>query len=134
MKALKVLLVLAAVICLAGLAGVVLPMRFISPLAKWYGMGEGSGGPFFVYTFRMAAAVIAGCSVFFFLLSLDPGRHGALVPAAGGLFVFVGTVLMITGFSTGMLPYAVLMDGLSCTLVGGGIVLSWLLWGRGGKG
>ncbi len=67
-------------------------------------------------------------------LARDPKRHGALVPAAGGMLVFAGVVLVITGFSAGMLPQVALLDGLSSMLVGGAILLSWLLWGRKGGG
>ena len=132
MKALRIFLYLAAVICLSGFVGVVMPMRFVTPLAARYGMPEGTAGPFFTYVFRLAAAVIAGCSVFFFFLARDPKRHGVLVPSAGGMLVFVGVVLMITGFGAGMLPQVALLDGLSSMLVGGAILLSWLLWGRKG--
>jgi predicted tellurium resistance membrane protein TerC len=127
----RTFLVLAAVLCLSGFIGVFLPPHIVTHMAARYGMTEGTGGPFFTYVFRLAAAVIAGCSVFFFFLARDPKRHGPLVPAAGGMLVFVGIVLMITGLGTGMLPEVALMDGLSSTLLGAGIVLSWLLWARG---
>jgi hypothetical protein len=133
MKAVKILLTLAALFCLSGIVGVFLPERNVSVIAARYGSKPESTGPFFIYVFRLAMSVMAGCSVFFFLMARDPRRHGALVPAAGGLLVFVGTALVITGFVADMQVATVLVDGLSSALLGGAIVAAWFLRGRNGE-
>jgi hypothetical protein len=130
MKILRILLLVAALMCLSGLIGVFLPMDAFAKLAVRYGGGAGVRGPFFEYVFRLLSAVVASCGSFYLLLAKDPGRHGPLVPVGGGALVFVGGVVLVTGLSCGMQSLVFLMDFLGCTLLGGLILASWAVWGR----
>src|SRR5512145_1217941 len=102
MRILRLLLLAAGVMCLFGLAGVLLPLSAFVKMASRYGAVQWADQPFFAYVIRLASAVVASCGVFFIVISRDPPRHGALVPGGGASLVFVGAVLAATGISTEM--------------------------------
>ncbi|MHC4778415.1 MAG: hypothetical protein ACYTFG_07570 [Planctomycetota bacterium] len=131
MKTTRILLYFAAFICLSGFVGVFLPMGSMVSIAGRYGATAGADSPFCVYSFRLAMSVMAGCSVLFFIIARDPAKHGPLVPASGGVLVFVGAVLTATGMMTSMPPSLFVFDGLICGLPGVAVVVSWFLGVRG---
>lgn len=133
MKLLRVLLLAAGVMCLCGLAGVVLPMRSFLALASNYGAGPGVDQPLFEYVFRLSSAVVGSCGVFYLVLAMNPRQHGALVPVGGGALLFVGAVLAGTGLWTGMPVAVFLIDFAGCALLGALILAAWWAWGRGGE-
>ena len=130
MRILRVLLMAAGVMCLCGLAGVFLPSSAFVKLASRYGAVHVADQPFFSYVLRLASAVVASCGVFFVVISKDPIRHGALVPAGGASLVFVGAVLAATGASTSMPVPVYLIDSVGCALLGAMILGAWWEWGR----
>jgi len=132
MKALRLLLLLAALMCLSGFIGVFLPMEAVGKLAARYGAGGDVSKPFFEYLFRLLSAAVASCGVFYLLLAKDPARHGPLVPVGGGALAFVGAVVLGTGLSAGMPGLVYVLDFLGCTLLGGLILAAWAAWGRKG--
>ncbi|MHC5039864.1 MAG: hypothetical protein ACYTHM_21365 [Planctomycetota bacterium] len=134
MKAVRFTLAIAGISCLAGVIGLFIPMDGITVLATRYGLKGTPSGPFYTYLFRLTTAVITGCGVFYLFLAWDPRRHGVLVPVSGAAIVFVGVVLLATGFSSGMVTQVFLFDFLSCLLIGSAIIVTWALWGRGEKG
>ncbi len=130
MKALRVFLAVAGLVCLSGFLGVVVPPEVMARTATRYGVEAPAAGPLFTYVFRLAAAVVASCGVFYLVLASDPKRHGLLVPVGGAALLFVGAVLGVTGSSAGMVPGVFLLDALSCAGVGLGILVTWAVWGR----
>jgi hypothetical protein len=132
MKALRLFLLLAGLMCLSGLAGVFLPMEAFAKLAARYGAGGDVARPFFEYLFRLLSATVASCGIFYLILAKNPERHGPLVAAGGGALVFVGAVVLGTGLSAGMPVIVTVLDFLGCAILGGLILAAWGAWGRKG--
>jgi hypothetical protein len=132
MKILRIVLLAAGLVCLSGLIGIFVPIEAVGSLVASYGINEGLSGPMFEYVFRLSAAVVASCGFFYLFLAYNPRRHGALVPVSGAAIIFVGLVLLLTGFSTDMAAPFFVADFLSCVFLGSAILVTWMLWGRGG--
>ena len=127
MKALRISLCLAALMCLSAAAGLLIPMESFSSLAAHYGAGAETRGAFFEYLFRLFCAVAASCGVFYAFLAWDPRRHGPLVPVGGGALVFTGFVALFTGLSGRMPNMMFLLDFAGCALIGALVMATWFL-------
>ena len=133
MKFLRIVLLVASLVCFSGFLGIFVPLDSLAVVVTRYGADAPPSEPLFEYVFRLGAAVMAACGFFYLVLASDPRRFGILVPVSGGAILFVGLVLLGTGFSSGMLSQIFIADFLSCVVLGSTIVVTWLMWGRGRK-
>ena len=125
MRALKICLWIAGILCLLSVFGMFLPIRVIESLAKAFGVQTLPDSPLCLYALRVVSATYVGVGVFFIILALRPVNYGVLVPFSGLAAVFLGVVCGITGLAVGMPVLWFLGDSLSCTVLGVLIVVFW---------
>jgi len=131
MRALKICLWIAGIVCLLGVFGIFLPVRLLESLAKVFGVQLVlPDSPLCLYALRTVSAASVGIGVFFVILALNPMKYGVLVPFSGLAAIFLGVVCGITGLVVGM-PYLwFLGDSLSCIVLG---VLIFLFWQKASR-
>ena len=127
MRALKICLWIAGILCLLSVFGMFLPIRVIESLAKAFGVQTLPDSPLCLYALRVMSATYAGVGVYFVILALRPMDYGVLVPFTGLASVFLGVVCAITGLVVGMPALWFLGDSLSCVVLGVLILVFWRL-------
>jgi hypothetical protein len=127
MRALKICLWIAGILCLLSGFGMFLPISAWESIAKLFG-AESLGlsdSPLFVYMVRVGSAMAVAMGVYLIILSLHPMKYPALIPFTGLASVFLGVVCGITGLVVGMYPLWFLGDFLSCLVLGILILVFW---------
>jgi len=127
MRALKICLWVAGILCLSSIVGVFLPMSMCEAMVEYFGIESLPDSPLFFYMARVTSAMAVWIGVFFIILALSPMKYGVLVPFSGLAAVFLGVVCAITGMVVGMPPLWFLGDSLSCYVLGILIVVFWRL-------
>ena len=126
MRALKICLWIAGILCLLSVVGMFLPLRCFESLAKIFGVELVlPDSPVFLYVLRLMSATYVGVGVFFVILALHPMKYGVMVPFTGIAAVLLGVVCAITGLAVGMPVLWFLGDSLSCAVLGVLIVVFW---------
>jgi hypothetical protein len=125
MRALKVCLWIAGVLCLLSVAGLFLPLSACESIAGLFGIETLPDSPLIIYAIRTVSATFIGIGAFFIILAMNPMKYGVMVPFSGLAAVFIAVVCLITGLAVGMPPLWFLGDVLSCAVVG---VLIFVFW------
>jgi hypothetical protein len=125
MRALKVCLWIAGVLCLLSVAGLFLPLSACESIAGLFGIDTLPGSPLIMYAIRTVSATFVGIGAFFIILAMNPMKYGVMVPFSGLVAVFIAVVCLITGLAVGMPPLWFLGDSLSCLVLGVLIIVFW---------
>ncbi|MHC4621558.1 MAG: hypothetical protein ACYTEQ_27770 [Planctomycetota bacterium] len=125
MRALKICLWIAGILCLLSVVGLFLPFSVFESIADYFGVEELPAWPLFIYAIRTGAAAFVGIGIFFIIIALDPMKYGVLVPFSGITAVFIGAVCAISGPIVGMPAIWYLGDALSCLALGVLILVFW---------
>jgi len=125
MRALKICLWIAGILCLLSVFGMFLPIRAIESLVKAFGVQTLPDSPLVMYVVRVMSATYVGVGVYFVILALHPMDYGVLVPFTGLAAVFLGVVCGIAGLAVGMPLLWFLGDFVSCTVLGVLILVFW---------
>jgi len=125
MRALKICLWIAGILCLSSIVGVFLPMSMCESMVEYFGIESLPDSPLFFYMARVTSAMAVWIGVFFIILALSPMKYGVMVPFTGLASVFLGAVCAITGLVVGMPALWFLGDSLSCVVLG---VLIFVFW------
>ena len=126
MRALKVCLWIAGILCLLSVVGVFLPLAVWESIAKFFGVElHLPDSPLIEYAVRLMSATYAGVGVFFIILALNPMKYGVMVLFSGVAAVILGAVCMITGSIVGMPVLWFLGDSIPCIVLGFLIVVFW---------
>jgi len=125
MRALKICLWIAGVVCLLSVFGMFLPISAWESIARFFGIESLPDSPQFMYAVRLMSGTYAAVGVFFIILALDPMKYGVMVPFSGLGAVFVGVVCAIAGLLTAMPLWWFLGDSLSCLVLGVLILVFW---------
>ncbi len=125
MRALKICLWIAGILCLSSIVGVFLPMSMCKSMVEYFGIESLPDSPLFFYMARVTSAMAVWIGVFFIILALRPMKYGVMVPFTGLASVFLGAVCAITGLAVGMPILWFLGDSLSCVVLGVLIVVFW---------
>jgi hypothetical protein len=127
MRALKICLWIAGILCLLSGFGMFLPISALEKIAKFFG-GESVELPrsaIVEYAVRVASATYVATGVYLIILALKPMKYGVLVPFTGLAAVFLGVVCGITGLVAAMPPLWFLGDSLCCLVLGILILVFW---------
>lgn len=125
MRALKICLWIAGILCLLSVVGMFLPVRVVESLARAFGVQTLPDSPLVMYAVRVMSATYAGVGVYFIILALHPMKYAVLIPFTGLAAVFVGAVCGITGLMVEMPALWFLGDFVSCTVLGVLILVFW---------
>ena len=133
MRALKICLWIAGILCLLSVFGMFLPISVWESIAKYFGIESLHlpDSPLFEYMVRLMCATYAGVGVYFVILARRPMKYGVLVPFTGIAAVLLGVVCGITGLVVGMPVLWFLGDSVSCTVLGVLILVFWRKARRG---
>jgi hypothetical protein len=128
MRALKICLWIAWVLCLLSVFGIFLPISVWESIAKAFSIQLVlPDSVLFGYMIRLMSATYAGVGVFFVILALHPMKYGVMVPFSGWAAVVLGVICAITGLVVGMPVWWFLGDALSCVVLGLLIFVFWRL-------
>jgi len=125
MRALKVILWLAGILCLLSVFGIFLPVSAWESITKFFGIDTLPDSPLFFYMARVTSAMAVWIGVFFIILALRPMDYGIMVPFSGLCSVALGVVCAITGYIEKMPNLWFLGDTLSCLVLGVLILVFW---------
>ncbi|HUW18716.1 MAG TPA: hypothetical protein VMW16_05395 [Sedimentisphaerales bacterium] len=125
MRALKICLWAAGVLCLLSVFGMFLPLSAFESIAKFFGVQSLPDSPLVLYAVRVMSATYVGVGAFFVILALNPTKYGVLVPFSGLSAVFLGVVCLVVGLAAGMPPVWFLGDGVPCVALGVLILVFW---------
>jgi hypothetical protein len=125
MRALKICLWVAGILCLLSVFGMFLPISAWQSFAKIFGIESLPDSPVFVYAARLMSATYVAVGVFFVILALAPMKYGIMVPFAGIASVLLGVVCAIAGLIAAMPTLWFLGDSLSCVVLGVLILVFW---------
>ena len=127
MRALKICLWIAGILCLLSGFGMFLPISALESIAKLFGIESLHipDSPLVEYAVRVMSAMAVAMGVYLIILALNPMKYGIMVPFTGLASVFLGVVCGITGLVVGMYPLWFLGDSLSCLVLGVLILVFW---------
>ena len=132
MRALKICLWIAGILCLLSIGGMFLPHSAWESIVKFFGaeslhqaIVQIPDSPLVEYAVRVGSATYVAVGVYLIILALHPMKYPVLIPFTGLAAVFLGLVCGITGLAVGMSPVWFLGDTLSCVIVGVLILVSW---------
>jgi hypothetical protein len=125
MRALKICLWIAGILCLLSVFGMFLPVSAWVSIAKVFGIESLPDSPLFEYAVRLMSATYVGVGIYFIILALHPMKYGVLIPFSGLAAVVLGVACAITGLTVGMPILWFLGDSLSCVVLGVLIVVFW---------
>ncbi|MHC4240211.1 MAG: hypothetical protein ACYSUC_10740 [Planctomycetota bacterium] len=80
MRALKICLWVAGILCLLSVVGMFLPLLAFESIARFFGVESLPDSPLVMYAVRAMSATYAGVGVFFVILALNPVKYGVMVP------------------------------------------------------
>ena len=132
MRALKICLWIAGILCLPSIFGMFLPISAWESVVKFFGaeslhqaIVQIPDSPLVEYAVRVGSATYVAVGVYLIILALHPMKYPVLIPFTGLAAVFLGVVCGITGLVTTMPPLWFLGDSLSCLVLGILILLFW---------
>ena len=127
MRALKVCLWIAGILCLLSVLGMFLPVSAWESIAKFFGLGSLHlpDSPLVEYAVRLMSATYVAVGVYLVILALNPMKYGIMVPFTGIAAVLLGVVCMITGVIVKMPVMWFLGDAIPCIVLGFLIVVFW---------
>ena len=132
MRALKICLWIAGILCLLCVFGMFLPISAWESVVKFFGaeslhqaIVQIPDSPLVEYAVRVGSATYVAVGVYLIILALHPMKYPVLIPFTGLAAVFLGVVCGITGLVTTMPPLWFLGDSLSCLVLGILILLFW---------
>ena len=125
MRALKICLWIAGIVCLLSLFGMVLPVLSWESISRFFGIESFQNSPQFIYAMRVGSGTYAAVGIFFIILALAPLKYGVMVPFAGLGSLFIGVVCVIAGLITAMPFWWFMGDSLSCLVLGFLILFFW---------
>ena len=125
MRALKICLWIAGIVCLLSVFGMFLPVSAWESITKFFGIESLPDSPQFMYAVRLMSGTYSAVGVFFIILALNPMKYGVMVPFSGLGAVFVGVVCAIAGPLSEMPLWWFLGDSLSCLVLGVLILVFW---------
>jgi hypothetical protein len=125
MRALKICLWTAGILCLLSVFGMFLPVRVVESIAKAFGAEAFPDSPVVPYVLRVMSATYVAVGAYFVILAQRPMDYGVLVPFTGLVAVFLGLVCAITGLAVAIPPLWLLGDALSCLVLGVLILVFW---------
>jgi hypothetical protein len=130
MRALKICLWIAGVLCLLSVFGMFLPVSVWESVIKFFGVESFHlpDSPLVEYGGRVALTTYVAVGVYLIILALNPMKYPVLITFTGLAAVFLGMACGITGLVTAMPPLWVLGDSLSCLVLG--ILILWF-WHKG---
>ncbi|MHC4394326.1 MAG: hypothetical protein ACYS1A_01600 [Planctomycetota bacterium] len=127
MRALKICLWIAAILCLLSVFGMFLPIAAWESIAKFFGAESFHlpDSPLVEYVVRVGSAMAVATGVYLIILALHPMKYPVLIPFTGLASVLLGVVCGITGLVVRMYPLWFLGDTLSCLVLGILILVFW---------
>ncbi len=127
MRALKICLWIAGILCLLSVFGIFLPISVWESIAKYFGIESLHlpDSPLVEYAVRLMSATYVAVGVYLAILAVDPMKYGVIIPFTGLAAVFLGVVCAITGLVVGMPVLWFLGDSLSCLVLGILILVFW---------
>ena len=126
MRALKICLWIAGVLCLLSVFGMFLPISVWQSIAKVFGVQLVlPDSPLVEYAVRLISATYVAVGVYLVILALNPMKYGIMVPFTGLAAVFLGVVCGITGLVVGMPVLWFLGDSIPCVILGILILVFW---------
>jgi hypothetical protein len=125
MRALKICLWVAGILCLLSVFGMFLPLSAFESIAKFFGVESLPDSPVVEYAVRAVSATYVGVGIFFVILALNPVKYGVMVPFSGLCAIFIGVVCAITGVSVRMPALWYLGDSVPCVVLGVLILVFW---------
>jgi len=127
MRALKICLWIAGILCLLSVFGMFLPISAWESIAKFFGVESLHlpDSPLVEYAVRLMSATYVAVGVYFVILALRPMDYGVLVPFTGLAAVFLGLFCTIIGLAVGMPVLWFLGDSVPCVVLG---VLVFVFW------
>jgi len=127
MRALKICLWIAGILCLLSVFGMFLPISALESIAKYFGIESLHlpDSPLVEYVVRVMSATYVAVGVYLVILALNPMKYGIMVPFTGLAAVFLGVACAITGLVVGMPVLWFLGDSLSCLVLGILILVFW---------
>ena len=125
MRALKICLWIAGIVCLLSLFAMLLPVSSLESIGKLYGIESFADSPQFIYAIRVGLGTYAAVGLFFVILALDPLKYGVMVPFSALAAVFIGVLCAIAGVLTKVAFWWFMGDFLSCLVFGILILVFW---------
>ena len=127
MRALKICLWIAGILCLLGVFGMFLPISVWESIAKFFGIESLHlpDSPLVEYAVRLMSATSVTLGVYFIILAQNPMRYGIMVPFTGLAAIFLGVACAITGLVAKMPVWWPLADSITCTILGALILVFW---------
>ena len=127
MRALKISLWVAGVLCLLSIFGMFLSISTLESIAKYFGIESPNlpDLPLVQYAVRVMSATYVAVGVYLVILALNPVKYGIMVPFTGLASVFLGVACAITGLIVGIPILWFLGDSLSCLVLGVLILVFW---------
>ncbi|MHC4638163.1 MAG: hypothetical protein ACYTBV_11795 [Planctomycetota bacterium] len=132
MRALKICLWIAGILCLPSVFGMFLPISAWEPIVKFFGaesfhqeIVQIPDSPLVEYAVRVGSATYFATGVYLIILALHPMKYPVLIPFTGLAAIFLGLVCGITGLVAAMPPLWFLGDSLSCLVLGILILVFW---------
>ena len=130
MRALKICLWIAGIVCLLSLFAMLLPVSSLESIGKLYGIESFADSPQFIYAIRVGLSTYVAVGVFLVILALDPLKYGMMVPFSAIGAVFIGVVCAIAGLLTKVAFWWFMGDFLSCLVWG---ILTLIFWQQAKK-
>ncbi|MHC5075822.1 MAG: hypothetical protein ACYTFM_05295 [Planctomycetota bacterium] len=125
MSGLKICLWITAILCLAAVFGVILPISCWQSFIDFFELGPLPDSPIIGYLIRLMSACFVGIGVFFAILATNPAKYPILVPFSGCAAVALGVVCGITGFAEKLPNLWFLGDALTALVLGALILIFW---------
>ena len=127
MRALKICLWIAGILCLLSISGMFLPVSAWESFLRFLGHESFAfpDSPLVEYAVRLGSAMFVATGVYLIILALHPMKYRVLIPFTGLAAVFLGVVCGITGLLVAMPPLWFLGDSLSCLVLGILILVFW---------
>ena len=127
MRALKICLWIAAILCLLSVVGMFLPVSAWEPISGFFGVESfhPPHSPLVEYMLRVASATYVAIGVYLIILALHPMKYPVLIPFTGMASIFMGVVCGINGLIAVMPGLWFLGDSLGCLIFGILILAFW---------
>ena len=127
MRALKICLWIAGILCLLSIGGMFLPVSAWESFLRFFGHKSFDlpDSPLFEYAVRVGSAMAVATGVYLIILALHPMKYPVLIPFTGLAAIFLGVVCGITGLMVGMPVLWFLGDSLGCLVLGILILVFW---------
>ena len=127
MRALKICLWIAGILCLLSISGMFLPVSAWESFLRFFGHESFAfpDSPLVEYAIRVGSATYVAVGVYLIILALHPMKYPVLIPFTALASIFLGVVCGITGLAAAMNPLWFLGDSLSCLVLGILILVFW---------